>query len=45
MLTVLFAIAVLGVIALLFYLIIEFNELEKSVTALTEKIAKHYESE
>jgi hypothetical protein len=43
MLTILFIIAVIGVIALLFYLLIEFNELEKSVTALTEKIAKHYE--
>jgi hypothetical protein len=45
MLTVLFVIAVLGVIALLFYLVIEFNELEKSVTALVEKLTQHYESE
>jgi hypothetical protein len=43
MLTLFFVLAVIGVIALLFYLVIEFNELEKAVTALVEKIAKHYE--
>ena len=45
MLTVFIVFAVLGVIALSIYLVLEFNELEKSVSALAEKIAKHYESE
>ena len=44
MLTVLLVFAVIGVIALLFYLVVELNELEKSVTALVEKITRHYES-
>ena len=45
MLTVLLVFAVIGVIALLFYLVVELNELEKSIAALAEKIAKHYESQ
>ena len=44
MLTVLLIFAVIGVIALLFYLVVELNELEKSITALVEKITMHYES-
>ena len=44
MLTVLLVFAVIGVIALLFYLVVELNELEKNVASLTEKITKHYES-
>jgi hypothetical protein len=44
MLTVLLVFAVIGVIALLFYLVVELNELEKSISALAEKITRHYES-
>ena len=44
MLLVLLIGAVIGVIALCFFLAVEFNELEKSVAALVEKISKHYES-
>ena len=35
--------AVVGIIALLFYLVVELNELEKAVSALVEKLKKHYE--
>jgi hypothetical protein len=44
MLTVVLILAVIGVLALLFYLAVELNELEKSVSALAARIAKHYES-
>jgi hypothetical protein len=44
MLTVFFALAVIGTLALLFFLVIELNELEKRVTALVDKIKKHYEA-
>jgi hypothetical protein len=43
MLLVLLIGAVVGVIALCFFLVIELNELEKSVSALVEKINRHYE--
>lgn len=43
MLIVLLVLAVIGVIALCFFLVVELNELEKSVTALVEKITRHYE--
>ena len=43
MLIALVIVAVIGVIALLFYLMVELNELEKSVGLLAEKCAKHYE--
>ena len=43
MLIALTILGVLGVIALIFYLVIELNELEKGVAALAEKCAKHYE--
>ena len=39
------ALAVLGVFVLLFYLLIELNELEKKVTGFAEEIRKHYEKE
>jgi hypothetical protein len=45
MLLVLLIGAVIGVIVLCFFLDVELNELEKSVTALVEKITKHYESQ
>lgn len=38
-----FICAIIGVIGLLFYLILQLNELEKQVLSLTEKIKKHYE--
>ena len=44
MLLVLLIGAVVGVIVLCFFLVVELNELTKSVTALVEKITKHYES-
>jgi hypothetical protein len=37
-----FILAIFGVIALLFYLIVQLNELEKQVATLTERIKKHY---
>ena len=43
MLLVLLMCAVIGVIALCFFLTIELNELEKRITSLVEKIIKHYE--
>jgi hypothetical protein len=44
MLTFFLLLAVIGIIALLFYLAVELNELEKRVSALVDKIKKHYES-
>jgi hypothetical protein len=40
--TILFAAAFLGSIALLFYLTIELNELEKSTDKLSEDVRKRY---
>lgn len=40
---ILFAIALLGVIALMFYLVVELNDLDKTVNELSEEIEKHYE--
>jgi hypothetical protein len=45
MLIVLLIGAVISVLALCFYLVVEVNELEKNITALTEKITRHYESQ
>lgn len=39
-----FVIALLGVLGLLFYLILELNELEKRVSTLAETLRKHYET-
>ncbi|MBN2038325.1 MAG: hypothetical protein JW768_16410 [Chitinispirillaceae bacterium] len=44
MLIVLLIGAVIGVLVLCFYLVVEVNELEKNITAFTDKITKHYES-
>ena len=44
MFTVLLILAALGVVALCFYLVVELNELEKSIGTLAENITKHYES-
>ncbi|MFP4163106.1 MAG: hypothetical protein ACLFQB_03475 [Chitinispirillaceae bacterium] len=41
---ILFTIALLGIIALMFYLIVELNDLDKTVHELAEEIEKHYES-
>ena len=38
-----FIIALIGVLGLLFYLVLELNELEKRITTLAEAIRKHYE--
>ncbi|NLD98291.1 MAG: hypothetical protein GX640_00320 [Fibrobacter sp.] len=35
--------SLLGVLVLIFYLIIELNELEKKITNLAEQIKKHYD--
>jgi len=43
MFTVLLVIAVLAVTGILFFLLIELNGLEKTVTALAQKLAKRYE--
>jgi|WetSurMetagenome_2_1015567.scaffolds.fasta_scaffold108286_2 hypothetical protein len=45
MLLVLLIGAVVGVIVLCFFLVVELNELEKGVAALVEKTMKHYESQ
>ena len=37
-------ISILGVFALLFYLLVELNELEKKVTGFVEEVRKHYEN-
>jgi len=44
MFIVLLVIAVIAVAGIMFYLLIELNELEKNITALTQKLAKRYES-
>jgi hypothetical protein len=44
MLLVLLIGAVIGAVGLCFFLVVELNELEKRVTALVEKITRHYES-
>ena len=38
-----FIIALIGVLGLVFYLVLELNELEKRVNALAESLRKHYE--
>ncbi|MBN1760394.1 MAG: hypothetical protein JW863_18845 [Chitinispirillaceae bacterium] len=38
-----FIIALVGVLGLLFYLMLELNELEKLVGSLAELLRKHYE--
>ncbi len=38
-----FIIALIGVLGLLFYLMLELNELEKQISALAESLRKHYE--
>jgi len=40
-----FILALIGVLGLLFYLIIELNELEKRISGLAEALRKHYEPE
>ena len=44
MFTVLLIIAVLAVAGILFYLVMELNELEKSISTLVQKLTKRYES-
>jgi hypothetical protein len=43
MFIVLLAIAVIAVAGIIFFLVIELNELEKNVTSLVQKLAKRYE--
>jgi hypothetical protein len=43
MFIVLLILAVMGVIALCFFLLVELNEIEKSISSLVEKITNHYE--
>ena len=38
-----FIIALIGILGLLFYLMIELNELEKQISSLAEALRKHYE--
>lgn len=38
-----FILALIGVMGLLFYLVMELNELEKKIGALAESLRKHYE--
>ena len=38
-----FILAIVGVMGLLFYLVLELNELEKKIAALAESLRKHYE--
>ncbi|MBN1309278.1 MAG: hypothetical protein JXA18_15245 [Chitinispirillaceae bacterium] len=40
--TVFFIIALVGTLGLLFYLMLELNELEKKITTLAESLRKHY---
>ena len=40
-----FTFAVLGVLVLMFYLLLELNELEKKITSLAQSIKDHYEKE
>jgi hypothetical protein len=44
MFTVLLIIAVLAVAVVLFFLVMELNELEKTISTLVQKLAKRYES-
>lgn len=37
-----FIIAIVGVLALMFYLLIELNELEKKITAIAQELKNHY---
>lgn len=39
-----FIFALAGIIALLVYLLLEMNELEKKIGSLVEEIRKHYEN-
>jgi len=43
--TVFLILMLVGSIGLLFYILIELNETEKKVIALSDSIRKHYESE
>ncbi len=43
MYTVFLAIALIGVFILLFHITLEFNKLDKNLTALVERLKKHYE--
>ncbi len=43
--TVFFVIALLGIVLLLFYILIELNEFEKKINTLVEEIRKHYEND
>ena len=43
MFTVLLAIAVIAVAGILFYLVMELNELEKTISSLAQKLTKRYE--
>lgn len=38
-----FIIALISILGLLFYLMLELNELEKQISALAESIRRHYE--
>lgn len=38
-----FILSLIGVLGLVFYLMLELNELEKKITSLAEAIRKHYE--
>ena len=38
-----FIIALVGIMGLLFYLVLQLNELEKKITTLAESIRRHYE--
>ena len=38
-----FIIALIGVLGLVFYLMLELNELEKQIASLAETLRKHYE--
>ncbi|MFP4015107.1 MAG: hypothetical protein ACLFVQ_13555 [Chitinispirillaceae bacterium] len=40
----LFTIALLGAVALMFYLVVELNDLDKTVNDLSEEVQKHYEN-
>lgn len=44
MFTVLLIIAVLAVAVVLFFLVMELNELEKTISSLVQKLTKRYES-
>lgn len=40
-----FILAIFGIVGLMFYLLLELNELEKKITAIVQEIRKHYENE